>query len=112
MSKNDLKNYSVLVVDDEPLIRESLFEILKIEGYSVQMAVTGEQALALCEKTAFDIIVSDLKLPKMDGITLCRKLRSSPSLRPREPRKPRPATRSSGLGATWILLRYVAIVAR
>lgn len=71
---NDLKatnkRYKILVVDDEPLIRESLYEILRIEGYRVQMAQGGEEALDLIGKSDFDIVVTDFKLPKMSGMDL------------------------------------------
>ncbi|MCA9407853.1 MAG: sigma-54-dependent Fis family transcriptional regulator [Candidatus Omnitrophica bacterium] len=69
------KNYQILVVDDEPLIRESLYEILRIEGYRVQMASTGESALEKLKEDNFDIILTDLKLPKMSGLDLLRKVK-------------------------------------
>ncbi|MCK5014295.1 MAG: sigma-54-dependent Fis family transcriptional regulator [Candidatus Omnitrophica bacterium] len=64
------KNFRILVVDDEPLIRESLYEILRIEGYRVQMAQGGKEALQLMSKNEFDIVVTDFKLPKMSGMDL------------------------------------------
>ncbi len=66
----DKKNYLILVVDDEPLIRESLYEILKIEGYRVEMASSGEEALEIIKKEKVDIVLTDMKLPYMSGITL------------------------------------------
>jgi DNA-binding NtrC family response regulator len=69
MTRITKKNIHILIVDDEPLIRESLYEILRIEGYQVQMAASGEEALELLTKdNAIDIVVTDLKLPKMSGI--------------------------------------------
>jgi len=68
--KGKNKKYRILVVDDEPLIRESLYEILRIEGYRVQMAGTGKEALQLIMKDGFDIVVTDFKLPKMSGMDL------------------------------------------
>ena len=62
------ENCSILIVDDEPLIRESLYEILKIEGYKVQMATTAEEALKLLNKDVVDIVVTDFKLPKVSGL--------------------------------------------
>jgi len=64
------KNFKILVVDDEPLIRESLYEILKIEGYSVFMAATGEEALDVLKGNEIDVIVSDYKLPQKSGLEL------------------------------------------
>jgi len=64
------RDYNILVVDDEPLIRESLYEILRIEGYSVRMASNGEEAMALINEKNFDIVVTDFKLPKKNGLEL------------------------------------------
>jgi len=62
--------YTILVVDDEPLIRESLYEILRIGGFKALMAANGEDALTILEKQSIDIVVTDLKLPRMSGIEL------------------------------------------
>ncbi len=75
MDKEKNKKIRILIVDDEPLIRESLFEILRIEGFKVQMAPTGEEALTLLSKTTMDIVVTDLKLPAMSGLDLLEKIR-------------------------------------
>lgn len=63
-------DYSILVVDDEPLIRKSLYEILKIAGFKAQMAMTGEEAFNLLSNSVFDIVITDMKLPKMSGLDL------------------------------------------
>jgi len=68
--KTDNSKYRILVVDDEPLIRESLYEILRIEGYRVQMAASGEDALSAMDKGQIDIMVTDFKLPQMSGLEL------------------------------------------
>ncbi len=73
MDKNN-KKFKILIVDDEPLIRQSLYEILRIEGYSVQMAESGEMALKLLEKDEFDLVVTDMKLPKMSGVDLLKEI--------------------------------------
>src|SRR5437867_4892631 len=62
--------YQILVVDDEPLIRESLYEILRIEGFHAFMAPSGEEALKCVKNQKIDIILTDLKLPKMNGLEL------------------------------------------
>ncbi len=72
MEKISKKNFRILVVDDEPLIRESLYEILRIEGYNVQMASNAEDALIVLQKDGIDVVVTDLKLPKMSGLDLLR----------------------------------------
>jgi DNA-binding NtrC family response regulator len=63
-------SYSILIVDDEPLIRKSLYEALKIMGYDAHTAASGEEAVSLLKNRAFDIAITDMKLPKMDGLEL------------------------------------------
>ncbi|MDP2654451.1 MAG: sigma-54 dependent transcriptional regulator [Candidatus Omnitrophota bacterium] len=67
----------ILVVDDEPLIRESLYEILRIDGYRAYMASSGEEALTLLGRQKIDIVLTDLKLPKMDGLELLTKIKAA-----------------------------------
>jgi len=59
--------YSILVVDDEKGIREFLEITLKKEGYGVTLAPNGEEAIALCQKHMFDIILADIRMPGGDG---------------------------------------------
>ena len=61
---------SLLVVDDEPIARSNLRHVLSREGYSVEMAANGEEALALMARREFDCIVTDLKMDRMDGMQL------------------------------------------
>jgi DNA-binding NtrC family response regulator len=63
-------SYSILIVDDEPLIRKSLYEILKIEGFDAHAVLNGEEALAIMNSKRFDIVITDMKLPKMSGMDL------------------------------------------
>jgi len=74
-SAKENKKYKILVVDDEPLIRESLYEILRIEGYHVQMAQSGKEALKFIDAKEYDIVVTDFKLPKMSGMDLLEALK-------------------------------------
>ncbi len=69
------KDSRILVVDDEPLIRESLYEILRIDGYRVQMASTAEEALNILFKGKIDIVVTDFKLPEMNGLELLMEIK-------------------------------------
>ena len=55
--------HNILIVDDEPGIRESLRGILKDEGYDVSSAGSGEDCLELLRKTAFDVVLLDIWLP-------------------------------------------------
>jgi PAS domain S-box-containing protein len=69
---------SVLVVDDDRGVRESVAELLRDEGCQVQTACDGREALDLVEKTPFDLVLSDVVMPRMDGYELyqeCRRIR-------------------------------------
>jgi len=63
---------SVLIVDDDSDIRETLAEILEYAGYSVETVASGEDAIARLEHAAYDAIVSDLRMPGMTGVELFR----------------------------------------
>jgi two-component system response regulator HydG len=65
----------VLVVDDEPSARSGLEKLLLQEGYAVDVAADGAEALAKFLESAADVVVTDLKMPNMDGIELLKKLR-------------------------------------
>ncbi|MBZ0181468.1 MAG: sigma-54 dependent transcriptional regulator [Melioribacteraceae bacterium] len=62
--------YKVLVVDDEKAIRDSLKIILEDEGYFADTAGDGEEALQKIKEQNFDIVISDIKMPKLDGMQL------------------------------------------
>jgi two-component system response regulator PilR (NtrC family) len=65
----------LLIVDDERGIREMLEIYLRREGYDVLTAEDGETALAQCHKTPFDVVIADIKMPRMDGISLLNKVK-------------------------------------
>jgi len=65
----------VLVVDDEKDILKALEFLLRAEGYAVSTAISGEEALDLYKKENFDIVLTDLKMPGMDGLTLLEEIR-------------------------------------
>ncbi len=70
----------ILVVDDEKAIRDSLNMILSDEGYAVSSAADGEEALNLINKDDFDIVITDIKMPNIDGMELLSKgAKNSPS---------------------------------
>jgi len=71
-----VNGYRILIVDDEPLVRRSLYEILRADGYTASMASDAEEALDKMKKADFDIVISDMKMPKMDGIDLLKKVKS------------------------------------
>lgn len=64
----------VLVIDDEKAIRRSIKEILEFEKYEVDEAEDGIQGLGMAQKNNYDVILSDIKMPKMDGLELQNKL--------------------------------------
>ncbi|MFA4992250.1 MAG: sigma-54 dependent transcriptional regulator [Candidatus Omnitrophota bacterium] len=68
--------YRILIVDDEPLVRRSLYEILRADGYMASMASDAEEALDKMKKSDYDIVISDMKMPRMDGIDLLKKIKS------------------------------------
>jgi glycosyltransferase involved in cell wall biosynthesis/CheY-like chemotaxis protein len=63
------------VVDDENSIRELIVDALAENGYEVDLAADGAEALHLCEQAHYDLILSDLRMPNMDGATLYQELR-------------------------------------
>lgn len=66
----------VLVVDDEPAVRESLRRSLTFNGYNVVTAEDGVQALEVIEREHPEIVILDVMMPRMDGLEVCRTLRS------------------------------------
>ena len=73
MSTNKLK---ILVVDDEPDIRELIEYNLKKEGYQVYTASNGQEAVSEAKRVLPDLIILDIMMPRMDGIEACRILRT------------------------------------
>jgi DNA-binding response OmpR family regulator len=67
---------SVLVVDDEPMVREVLARYLEREGFAVETADDGEQALARIEEREPDVVLLDLMLPRLDGLEVFRRIRA------------------------------------
>lgn len=70
-SQESLKS-KLLIVDDEPDICSALGNLLRSEGYSVQEAFSGQQALDLLEQTAYDVMLLDIRMPGMDGLAVMR----------------------------------------
>jgi CheY-like chemotaxis protein len=67
---------TVLVVDDEAAIREVVAALLEDEGYAVRQAADGHEALAEVAKGGVDVVLSDVAMPRLDGLSLARQLRS------------------------------------
>ena len=66
---------AILVVDDEPASRDALVDVLRDEGHEVSSAASAEEALEILERSEFELVVSDLRMPGMDGIALLREIR-------------------------------------
>ena len=64
----------ILVVEDEPFIAQVLSDVLAAEGDTVDTASNGRLALEMIEARAYDLILTDLQMPELDGIGLCRDL--------------------------------------
>ena len=70
---------SILIVDDEPGIRETLCAVMKDEGFSAEAVATGEECLAAVERRAFGCVLLDVWLPGIDGLETLRLLRAAGS---------------------------------
>lgn len=64
----------ILVVEDGIYLRDLYKQILELEGYSVEVAVDGLEALKMLLHGGYDLVLLDIKLPKMDGLTVLEKL--------------------------------------
>jgi two-component system, OmpR family, KDP operon response regulator KdpE len=67
----------ILVVDDEPQITRVLRTSLSAQGYDIRVANSGEMALEIMKDWAPDMIITDLSMPSVDGVELCRKVRAA-----------------------------------
>lgn len=70
----------ILLVDDEPMVADVMERYLRREGFQVLLAADGEAAVATAQESAPDLILLDLMLPKIDGLTAFRQIRSHSSV--------------------------------
>ena len=71
--------FRILVVEDEPVIREFVRTLLGESDVEVVTAANGAEGLKLARTEKFDLILLDVVLPQLDGVTVCRMLKSDPS---------------------------------
>ncbi|HZU27743.1 MAG TPA: sigma-54 dependent transcriptional regulator [Bryobacteraceae bacterium] len=74
-----MRHARILIVDDEPLICQSLAGVLQDEGYHTEAVGTGEEALAEIGRQSYELVLLDVWLPKMDGLDTLRAIRGLPS---------------------------------
>lgn len=72
--------FDILFVDDEDAIREGFAEYAQFLGHTVTQAKDGMEAVALCRAHAFDVVVMDIMMPRMDGFTACKEIRREKDL--------------------------------
>ena len=65
----------ILIVDDDEMVRIALMELLKPEGYEIESVGSAKEALTKIDENRYDLLMFDIIMPEMDGISLCRKVR-------------------------------------
>ncbi len=71
-----MKTRRMLVVDDDSLIRQSLYELLRLTGYEVDIASDGPEAVSLVERTTYQVIIIDMRLPQTTGLELLAQIKA------------------------------------
>ena len=71
----------VLVVDDEPNIGMSLRFLMEREGFQVEVAATGQAAVAALGRQPADLVLLDVMMPELDGFEVCQRIRANPAWR-------------------------------
>jgi DNA-binding response OmpR family regulator len=71
----------VLVVDDEPNIVMSLRFLMEREGFRVEVASTGQAAVAALDRAPADLVLLDIMMPELDGFEVCQRIRDNPAWR-------------------------------
>ena len=65
----------ILIIDDEPLMRISISDALKSEGYNTLSAASGSEGLKAVKDNSYDVVITDLKLPEVDGLQILKACR-------------------------------------
>lgn len=77
MDNNHNSTYKILVVEDDTALRDLYVQILRDEGYQVDEAPDGEIAFVKMQKGGYDLVLLDIILPKIDGLTILERLNSA-----------------------------------
>lgn len=67
----------ILVIDDDRLVAKSLGRLLETQGYGVTVTMNGQEALEAVAKLDFDLIISDIRMPDIDGVETIQKIRAT-----------------------------------
>jgi len=78
-------NEKILVVEDDQFLRELYDELLREEGYTVELAADGQEGLDKASAGGYNLVLLDIMLPKVDGLEVLRKLKVSPPKLPNGP---------------------------
>lgn len=76
METSSIAGLRILVVDDEPLVCDSIRRMLAVDGHQTEMTTSGEAALALYEDHKFDLVIADYELPTMKGNELAAAIKA------------------------------------
>jgi DNA-binding NtrC family response regulator len=68
---------SILVVDDELLIRDLLYDYISGQGWSICVTESGEEALDILKEKDIDLVLTDIRMPRMDGLTLASEVKQT-----------------------------------
>lgn len=78
--KEENSMYKILVADDETKIRETIKDYFSAKGFDVVLAANGKEAVALSNSNDFDLIILDVMMPVMDGLTACKEIRKESNI--------------------------------
>ncbi len=70
-----MKQENILIVDDDTLVRDLMQDMLDAEGYHTTAVESGKSALSIAQGSVFDVLLTDIKMPEMDGLELVQELR-------------------------------------
>ena len=82
VSINIMEPAKILIVEDDDFLREIYVEILQQEGYNVNTAVDGEDALEKIKEGGYDLVLLDIIMPKLDGLSVMKQIKNDPNAKP------------------------------